>query len=507
MARSSPASRRELGALLRSVVKVLCVSDAPDYEQPWQRQGPTSSFGSGAIIATSAGPRILTNAHCVANHVFVQVRRYGNARKYTAEVEALGHVCDLALLRVEDEAFFEGTTPIPIGPLPGLSDRVSVCGFPIGGERLSITEGIVSRIELVHYAQSQRELLAVQIDAAINSGNSGGPVFRDGMLAGVAFQALDDAEQIGYMVAPPIVEHFLRDVESGHYDGFPSLGAQTQPLESRAHRRAIGLPDDWEDGVLVRRVAHGGSACGVLQEGDVLLEVDGVPVAADGTVPLRDGELVHFEYVIASRFVGETINATVWRAAKPLPAGERLSCMIPLRPPSLLVAEDRYDTSPSYYVIGGLVFAPLTRDYLKTWGDSWQQTAKSELLALYEHGLPTRERREPVVLQKVLADRANEGYHDLESLLIETVDDQRIRSLEHLVDLCETTTAPYLRFGGHDGRVLVLDRALAAERHGAILKRFGIGRDRSEDLIRSSSPILSVRPTTLSEPPHTKRAG
>lgn len=507
MARSSPASRRQLGTLLRSVVKVLCVSDAPDYEQPWQRQGPSSCFGSGAIILTGRGPRVLTNAHCVQNHVFVQVRRYGNARKFVAEVEAAGHVCDLALLRVEDPEFFEGTTPIPIGPLPQLSDRVSVCGFPIGGERLSITQGIVSRIELVPYAHSQRELLAVQIDAAINAGNSGGPVFRGGRLAGVAFQALDDADQIGYMVATPIVEHFLRDVDSGHYAGFPSLGIKTQPLESRAHRRALGLPDDFADGVLVRQVAFGGSAWNVLQEGDVLLDVDGTPVAADGTVPLRDGELLDFEHVVAQRFVGDRIDVSVWRPELSGGRGERLSCMIPLRPPRFLVAEDRYDARPSYFVVAGLVFAPLTRDYLKTWGDQWSQTAASELLALYEHGVPTPDRVEPVVLQKVLADRANEGYHDVESLLVTSVDGHRIRCLEHLVERCEAATGPYLRFGAHDGRVVVVDRAVAAERHQAILERFGIARDRSEDLRFASGPTISVRPVLLSDPPPESRAG
>src|SRR5262245_22396228 len=147
---SPPLSqRREFGGLLRSVVKVMSGSDPPDYEQPWQSQGPSNCFGSGAIIETTRGLRVLTNAHCVADHVFIEVRRYGKSQKFVAEVEALGHECDLALLRIDDESFFQGVQAIPIGELPDLSDRVSVCGYPIGGERLSITEGIVSRIDLV----------------------------------------------------------------------------------------------------------------------------------------------------------------------------------------------------------------------------------------------------------------------------------------------------------------------------------------------------------------------
>ena len=153
-------------------------------------RGTDCEFRFGCVVQTPRGLRILTNAHCVENHVFIEVRRYGHSRRSTAEVEAIGHECDLALLMVPDPDFFEGTQPIPIGDLPRLSDQVSVCGYPIGGDRLSITQGIVSRIELIRYAQSQRRLLGVQIDAAINSGNSGGPVIKDGALVGVAFQTL-----------------------------------------------------------------------------------------------------------------------------------------------------------------------------------------------------------------------------------------------------------------------------------------------------------------------------
>ena len=461
------------------MVKVLCVSDAPDYEQPWQTHGPSSSFGSGAVLQTTRGLRVLTNAHCVANHVFVQVRRYGLAQKHLAQVEAIGHECDLALLKVEDESFFSGITPIHIGPLPRLSDRVSVCGFPIGGERLSITEGIVSRIELVQYAQSHRRLLAVQIDAAINSGNSGGPVFRRGMLAGVAFQALDEGEQIGYMIATPVVAHFLRDVDSGHYRGFPSLGMVTQPLESEAHRRSLGLKASIKGGVMVTRVAHGGSVDGKVRSGDVLLSADGVPIASDGTVALREGELVDCGYVISKRHVGDEVTLDIWRKRA------RRQVIATLRAPRYLVAEERYELRPSYYVIGGLLFVPLTRNYLMTWGDNWQQRAPRELVTLYQSGIPTSRQSEVVVLQKVMADRVNQGYHDYESVIITAVGGKHVQSLAHLAQVADATRGTYLRFDASDGRVIVIDRKLARKRHDGILGRFGIPRDRSVDL-RSS---------------------
>ncbi|OGQ85879.1 MAG: hypothetical protein A2289_17270 [Deltaproteobacteria bacterium RIFOXYA12_FULL_58_15] len=474
--------RRELGTLLRAVVKIIAVSDPPDYEQPWQTCGSSTSSGSGVVVDTAAGLRVLTNAHCIQNHVFVEVRRYGKAKNYVAKVVAVGHECDLALLDVEDERFFHGVEPIPLGSLPELSDRVSVCGYPVGGERLSITEGIVSRIEVLRYAQRRRRLLAVQIDAAINDGNSGGPVLLGGELVGVAFQALEDAQQIGYMISVPVIEHFLADVDAGVTPGFPELGVHSVPLESAAHRRMLGLCGEHDNGVLVARVTFEGSAWGVLREGDVILEIDGLPITSDGTVPLRDGEWVTYEHAITCRHAGESVSIRVWRDHA------ELSCMVALRAPSHLVTEDTYDVRPSYFIFGGLLFVPLTRDYLKTWGEQWWQSAPHNLMSLYEGGIPTEERQEVVVMQKALADEVNRGYHDCESVVIVEACGVRWRSLAHLVEIVDAVRGEYVTFLASDGRPIVIDRQVAISRSRSILERFGVPRDRSADL-----PNLSVQ--------------
>lgn len=459
--------------LLRSVVKVLTVSDDPDYEQPWQTRGPASFSGSGAIIKTKKGLRILTNGHVVQNQVFVEVRRHGRSSKYAAEVEGVGHECDLALLNVTNPDFFRGAKPIPIGKLPALSQLVSVLGYPIGGERLSVTQGVLSRIEVTSYAQSQRRLLAGQIDAAINSGNSGGPVVRNGRLVGVAFQSLEEGENIGYMIAEPVVRHFLRDLEDGTFDGFPDLGVVTHSLESLSHRRSLGL--DREHGVLVSNVVYGGSAWRVLRRGDVLLEVGGVKIAADSTVPFSRDSRIDYAYVVSLRHCGEQLPIKVWRKH------QVLELEVKLRPPQHLVSEDRYDVKPTYFLFGGLLFVPLTRDYLKTWGQHWWAAAPHSLMARYETGVRTAQRREVVVLQKVLADRANLGYHEVESLEITRVQGTPIRDLKHMIQVL-SKDSEYVCFEAADGMQIVLDRDQAIERTPHIMQRFGVPRDRSPDL-------------------------
>jgi S1-C subfamily serine protease len=464
-----------LNLLKASVVKVMTVSDMPDYEQPWQTLGAASSTGSGAIVETPQGPRVLTNAHVVEDATFIEVRREGQERKTVAEVAIYGEACDLALLSVEDPTFFEGAKPIPIGELPSLGDPVTVLGFPIGGEHLSITEGVVSRIELTTYVQNERNLLSVQIDAAINAGNSGGPVIRNGKLVGVAFQSLEEAENIGYVIPTPVVEHFLRDVESPPYDGFPDLGLTVQNLESSAHRKYLGLPRS-RRGVLVTQVHYGSSCWNVLQPGDVLLKVDGASIAADGTVELGEGSRIEFQHVPSMRYVGEEIPLQIYRA------GKRSTHRVTLQPYRPLVRSRARGGRPVWFAYAGLLFAPLTVAWLETWGEDWRSRAPATLVSLYDHGVRTSRSKQVVILQKVLADKVNRGYHEWESLRISKVQGRRVRRLADLVRIVDATEDEFVFFEAADRQLIVIDRKLAAERAATILHRYGVPADRSADL-------------------------
>ena len=189
-------------------------------------------------------------------------------------------------ISVDDVSFFQNVTPVRFGHLPSLQDSVTVVGYPIGGVAISVTQGVVSRIEVTAYSHGSSELLGLQIDAAINSGNSGGPAFnKDGECVGVAFQSLkhEDAENIGYVIPSPVIVHFLQDyARNGKYTGFPTLGVEWQKLENPDMRKFLkmrSLNERTEHGVYVRRVSPTSPAGALIQTTDVLLSFDGVPIA------------------------------------------------------------------------------------------------------------------------------------------------------------------------------------------------------------------------------------
>lgn len=201
-AASATGSRVPVEAM-SSVVKVYNASVSTDYMRPWTKMEGETCSGSGCAIE---GSYILTNSHVVRDHQLLQVQRHDRPGKWLARVLVEGVQCDLALLTVDDARFWEDL-PLQacIESLPVLQQVVTAIGYPLGGENLCVTRGVVSRIDLLDYTflnqVAGERLLVLQIDAAINSGNSGGPVFDDeGHVVGVAFAGLDEADNIGYVI-------------------------------------------------------------------------------------------------------------------------------------------------------------------------------------------------------------------------------------------------------------------------------------------------------------------
>jgi len=466
--------------IVGSIVKVYSRCYPYSYESPWLLAAEESGTGSGCIIS---GNRILTAAHVVANAKFIQVKRAGGRDKAQAEVEVIGHQCDLAVLRVKDPLFFQGAVPLSPGPLVSLRDRVTVYGFPEGGEELGTTEGIVSRVELQQYAHSRIRLLCGQMDAAINPGSSGGPVVKDGRIVGIAFQAAG-GQNISYMVPSPVIEHFLKDIEDGDFDGLPGLGLVVQTLENpdlRAmHRLAPG-----QSGVLITHVLPGLPLDGVCRTGDIILSVDGHPVANDGTVEFRRNERTQFDYFVLSRFIGDFLDLEVLREGQVHKLRVQLNVgrdAVDLVPPA------EYDRQPSHFIVGGLVFQRLTENYLRD--TEAGEAPRSNLINYLYFGVPTKDRRAIVVLTGVLPDEINVGYESMANYaVIAKANGRSVSTLQDLVDAVEANTGTYHVFLDEWGRQIVLDRVKTEERSPGILERYMVSSDRSPDLKSSKAPV------------------
>ncbi len=466
----------ELRDIEDSVIKIYTTQAAPDYFTPWRLLNPRQSSGSGAVIS---GNRILTNAHVVADASYVQAQKHNDPQRYLARVTFVSHEADLALITVDEPGFFSDLKALAIGDLPEPLQEVSVYGYPIGGKTLSITKGILSRVEQQIYAHAGAFLLAGQIDAAINPGNSGGPVIVDSEIVGVVMQANSGgrAENLGYFVPPSVVRHVLQDSEDGTLDGFPDLGFRTQTLDSPAAKRAYGLNKD-DDGVLIIKVFENSPAYGILQENDVIQKIDEFAIADDGTIELSDDLLTDYKHAVDMHHIGEDIEITYSRNGRQSTA--TLSADRAMTNYSLVRGE-KFDQIPEYYIYGGVLFVPLNMNLIKRWGNDWSRSAPVSLLqARNEWTSP--ERRELVVALQVLAADVNLGYHDWRNWVVNYVNGEPIKDFEHFASMLHENDSSNVVFENDNGYQMVInhDEAVASEQ--AILQQYRVPSAYSQGL-------------------------
>jgi S1-C subfamily serine protease len=439
---------RPNGPVQKSLVRITATAVEPDYKAPWNAGVIVRGIGAGFVID---GNRIMTNAHVVSNSRYLTVERDGDPNKYPATVQFVAHDCDLALVTVAAPNFFKDMTPLKFGGIPELESVVSAYGFPLGGERMSVTTGIVSRIDFQLYTHSSIDQhLAIQISAQINPGNSGGPVMQNARVVGVAFQGYtgDVAQGVAYMIPTPVIQRFLKDISDGHYDKYVDLGLTYSKLQNPAQRHFLGLKDD-DRGVLVNTVVAAGPCGKILQSGDVLLAIDDHPIASDANVEL-DGERVEMPEVVERKFKGDKVKLDILRDKTPSTVSIALDTVKPY-----LIQGHSYDVRPRFVVYGGLVFQPLNLELMETFQPS--DLRLRHFFDFFVIGQIYLEHPEVVVLTNILPDPINTYLGPYRGSIVDDVNGKKIRTL---ADLAKALSQPSDRFVINligDGPPLVLD--------------------------------------------------
>ena len=408
----------------KSVLRVEVATQVPDYQTPWSSGRFSGGIGTGFLIGKN---KILTNAHVVSNGRRVLITIHGSPEKYPAKVDFIAHDCDLALLSVEDFKDFEKFPTFELGEVPSLESQVRVIGYPVGGERLSVTRGVVSRIDFQAYAHSRADShLIIQIDAAINPGNSGGPVLQEGKVVGVAFQGLTEADNTGYIIPTPVIRRFLKDVEDGNYDSYADLGINEFPLFNPTMRKALGLSNDGK-GVLVSKVVPTSSCDGVLKPGDILMALDGNAVDSAGMITI-DGENVNLNEIVERKFSGDKV------AVRFLRDGSWNDVDVALKPLTWSrMYAIQYEKKPRYIVFAGLVFQPLDTNLFAA--SKFDDITVRRLYTDYVPKGLFQEHKDIVVLTRVESDPVTSHLGDFAGFAVKKINGVEVHDLQQLHDL------------------------------------------------------------------------
>ena len=448
-----------------SVVKLHVTQHPWDSFQPWDREYTEEAIGSGFLH----DGRILTNAHVVSDASFIEIELPTSQVRIEGVVESVNHQVDLALLRPATDEL-DDLAPLALGSLPAHLDEVITIGYPIGGREVSYTAGIVSRVDILHYAHSQINGLLVQTDAAINPGNSGGPVVsrRTRKCVGIASQGFDDGEGLGYFIPTPIIEQFLKDVDSKPLGGIANLGCFLQPLQNPAHREFLGAPKG--QGVRISRIASGSSADGILEPDDVILALDGTKVSMDGRVRTGSHGSVSLSYKLARKQIGEKVTVDILRGRKPK------TVTIELKPfcSTIIPEVPLYDQQPRYFIEAGFVFIAVDERYvhfLESSDDMWDSVSAYQSKLVGESDL-----KELVVISRVLNSSINKGYSgSVENSRVVSVNGKAIRDLNGLIrQLRKAKAEDFIRLRLESSFEILLRTADLEKANESIRKRYKV---------------------------------
>ena len=477
-AQTSPKATRS-AQLESAVVRVFSTARQPDLYRPWNKAAPTESTGSGVVIE---GNRILTNAHVVNYASKVEVRAKEGGDRMTARVVAIARGIDLAVLELEDPSFFASrTAPTRASVLPEVKDAVLAYGYPLGGNSLSITKGIVSRIEYVPY-NFPTAGLRIQIDAAINPGNSGGPVFADDKMIGIAFSVINSAQNIGYIIPNEEVELFLNDIADGKYDGKPAMFDDLQTLENPSLRSFLKV-DKSVRGMVVQRPASG-EASYPLKEWDIITRIGSTDIDNQGLVRLTSDVNVQFQYHVQKVVKDGAVPLTVIRS------GKQLEIALPVtasRPRLVGALNGAY---PSYFVYGPMVFSRATwefRAFFNTNANTLNNYAfNAQPLVTRVADEPDASREDLVVVSApFFPHRLVSGYDNRFGSVVYSINNIPVRSLRHMVELLRDMKDPLvvIKFDQRAGESIVLPHKTVLESTEGILNDNGIRFQASNDLM------------------------
>ncbi len=450
------------------VVAVRATGQSDNYRTPWTKQTPWTHLGTGLVVK---GRRILVGGRMLDKGSFIEVQRFDGVRR-PAHVVLHDAEANLTLLAVDGDDFWAPLVPLNLLPSMPRTGRVVVVRRPADAA-VQASTATIRTVTGVVLSPGWGMCLGLEIEEGFKDASGSEIVLTQAGVAGILTLQM---EKSSIVTGSPALRYFLAEAARPQYRGFAELGISVQGLRDPQLREQLGLAAA-DGGIRVQKVFPNGSAAGHLEPGDVLLDVDGAPIDANGRIAFGEYGRVPFVLLLTAEghYPGSVIEITVLRGQKRHKVSFALKRVRVEDPVVPTIFADR---EPEYAVHGGLVFQSLTQAYLWNWGPTWQQTAPPRLLIAPELSRlePTPGKKRVIILSHVLPDPANLGYEKLRDLLVASINGVPVETIN---DVRSAFRHPAGAFdvvelqAGQRVRRLVLDAAQVEAAQGRLTETYG----------------------------------
>lgn len=455
-----------------SLVRVNVTGQPYDFVRPWQKKAPFSKRALGAVLA---GGRVLVTADLIANQNYVELERAESGDKTAANVVVVDYESNLALLEPTDKKFLEGLTPLQLALDTVVGDRLAALQLESTGA-LVLTDGLVTTIQMTRYPADIGQFLTYRISMPLQYRDNSYtvPLVKNNKLAALLLR-YDQRTQVVDAIPAPVISHFLKDAEKQPYEGFPSAGFGFFPTRDPQLRK-FAEQTGKAAGVYVTSVDPNSPAAKAgLQVGDIVVAVGTNEVDQYGNYvdPLY-GKIEFTNLITAKAFAGDTLPLHIQRAGKPM----QLELVLTHRntndyviPPYVL------DRAPLYYVLGGLIFEELSRQYLREWGSNWMKDAPQRFVYKdrFQSELYPEGNRRVVVLTQVLPANTTIGYDDVAYLSVKKVNGKEVKSLAEVAEAVKQPVDGFITIETEeDPKQIALDAKQVKDEEEALRQNYGL---------------------------------
>ncbi|MCW8444776.1 serine protease [Fluoribacter gormanii] len=475
--------------ITNSTLKLAADKQTINYVTAWSIGQSTKSSATVTVIQYKGKMYLVTNAHAVANATYLKVKFNQGSSELPVEPVWVDPIMDVAILKASSEEaealIAKKVEPLEINPeFQPSSTEVNAYGYPAGGKGLSFTKGHISRTEISIIAHSRLPGITVQTSAPINPGNSGGPITRvvEGKkeeCIGIVSQGASSLSNVGYFIPAWIVvqtiENYnrfgaLRAKKFIDYVTVPHVSFEWQTLKNSFLRAQLGMKQDSLEneptGILVSSIPSNSCAQNHLQEGDIILEIDGYKIQADGNVQVKELEHpISYLYLLQRKKYLDNLDLVIQRKGDQGLNTLNITFRLTEQLGRSLVGP-RNNKSIKYHIQpsgknGGYVFVRCTQSLMDTFKSSYSTPQKNivdnsnvpNMFNNFSSLSVGPDLREIVVLQNILASEETDGYENFalnrgylcESDRVIEVNEKQITNLWDLVSaLSANPTNPSL---------------------------------------------------------------
>ncbi|MCX6858121.1 MAG: PDZ domain-containing protein [Verrucomicrobia bacterium] len=413
-----------------SLLKVNVTYQSYNLQIPWQKETSSGRRGLGVVLPNN---RVLVTAQMVADATYIELELPDSGQKITAKVQAVDYEANLAVLApnspAKEKAFFSNLIGMEVDTSARIGDALSVWQTGRVGE-LIVTPMRISKVMTQGYVVENAAFLVYEATGIIRSeANSFTlPIVKGGKLAALLLR-YDSKNQVATLLPAPIIDHFLKDVTDGKYDGFPSLGVEFQITLDEQFREYLGLKGD-APGVFINNVMKGGSAdkAGV-KKGDIMISINGSSIDSRGDYQDPQFGALSVSHIVRGRsFIGDDVEIRVIREGKEIVLKSQLTRK---NVEDYLVLPYLFDKGPKYVLSGGLLFQELTRSYLNSFGNEQQggPILRLQRIANTPDEFEKDGRKKIVFLSAILPTSSTQGYERMNGQVVEEVNGKKITEI------------------------------------------------------------------------------